>query len=81
MLADPTTMRRIQNFARAVVDHPAHLQIAHQAAVAINRRASTAFTQLRWHLALAYASGYVQGWNTARKTSGDTPPPPRADGG
>lgn len=74
-------MRQIQNFARALLEHPAHLQIAEQAARAINRKAETAFTNLRWHLALAYASGYVQGWNTARKTSGDSIPPPRADGG
>lgn len=80
MITDPSAWLRIRSFAQAIVEHPAHLKIAEQAAAAINRKAETAFTQLRWHLAVAYASGYLQGWNTARRVSGDNPPPPSPGG-
>lgn len=70
---------RVRAIAQAVVDTPAHLKIAEAAARAINRTAEGAFGALRFHLAMAYAYGYVQGWNMARERRGDAPPIPEPE--
>lgn len=66
----------VRAIARAVLNDPAHRRIVEIARQAINRKAETAERELAWHLAQAYAHGYVRGWGTARERRGDTPPPP-----
>lgn len=69
----------VRAIAQAVVDDPAHLKIAEAARSAINRTAAGAFNALRFHLAMAFAYGYVRGWNEARDHRGDAPPIPKPE--
>ena len=69
----------VRAIARGVLNHPAHRRIVEIARQAINRKAETAERELAWHLAQAYAHGYVRGWSTAREQRGDAPPPPPKD--
>jgi hypothetical protein len=67
---------RVRAIAGGILNTPAFRGVVEVARKAINRRAEGAEAVLAWHLAQAYAWGYVQGWDTARTQRGDAPPPP-----
>jgi hypothetical protein len=62
--------------AREVMASPAHRPIVERAVKRIGPMSAQGLEALRFHLAYAYAQGYLLGWNRARRERADLIPPP-----
>jgi hypothetical protein len=80
VITGPGDYRLAREITAVVVETQAHLNVAERARTAINRTARGGFAALRYHLAMAYAYGYIHGWHKARTQRGDAPPVPKRDG-
>ena len=62
--------------ARMILDQPPFQAIVARAVKDAGVQAGGPANRLASHMALAYAQGYLQGWNRARRERSDFVPPP-----
>jgi hypothetical protein len=70
-MPEQSNAAKVTQLAHTVLDAPSFQPIVGRAARAAEVPAGARSAALAAHMALAYAEGYVRGWNTARQERSD----------